>query len=114
MLLCHLGRIHKCPRHSATANFFVAVMRGYAKDVETAICGFQYRFGLHLSAYSSRSPVLNIDGRAYADLSRTGKRLQGKECGLLHEANHVRSRINGWQRRVVMVKRVLVLNGLFN
>lgn len=57
--------------------------------------------------------MLNVDGRAHADLAWVTVRQQGVSGSPLHKADHVRSGVNGRQRRIVIVERMAVRYGFF-
>jgi hypothetical protein len=53
--------------------------------------------------------MLNVDGRAHADLTRLAIRKHGMGSGDFHQPDHVRRGIDRRQLFVVMVERVLML-----
>lgn len=57
--------------------------------------------------------MLNVYGRAHADLAWIAVRQQGIGGSPLHETNHVGSGVNRRERRIVIVERMAVRYGFF-
>jgi hypothetical protein len=104
----NLCRIDKCPCHGAAANLFHAVMRGDTENIKAIRNRFQFRFRCNFSADRGRRAMLDVDRRPHADFTFIAKWFHGVSGSPLHKADHVRRGIDEWQRRIMMVQRVLL------
>src|SRR5579859_37744 len=105
-------RVNEGPAYSSSSNLFDSIVGGYPKGIKAALYRFQHRFRFDFGSNPGRSAVLNVDGRADADLPRFAKRLHCVKGGKLHQANHVRRGIHGRQIFVVGGQSVLELYSL--
>src|ERR1700743_1751011 len=85
----------------------------HPEDVKASVQLFQFRIGLCQHADHAWCAMLNVEGRAHADLALIKIRQHGIGGGPLHEADHVRRGVNRRQFSLVMAERVPVLNRLF-
>src|SRR5208337_4895301 len=85
---------------------------GDANPVEAALDGLNLGGCAHHGVNSNRSTMIHMDGRADRDLSGLAKRLQSMRARRLHQANHVRSGINGWKLMIMRGEGLFVLHPL--
>ena len=110
---CHLRRIYKSPGNRTLPDLCFAVVGSNPENIKASIRRFQHSFSLYHCANSSGSAMLNVDGRAHADLAWGTIRQQGIRSSPLHEPNHVGSGVNRRERRIVIVERMAVRNCFF-
>lgn len=110
---CNFCRIYKSPSNRTSPDLCFAVVRRNAENIKTSIRRFQHSFSLYYCANCGGRAMLNVDGRAHADLTWGTVRKQGVSGSPLHKADHVRSGVNGGQRRIVIVERMAVRYDFF-
>jgi hypothetical protein len=87
------------------------VTGGDAQSVKAAIERFQHSFGCDASANAAGRAVLDVNGCPYRDLIVSTMRVQRMERSRLHQADHVRGRVNRRQLRMMGRERVLEVDG---